>query len=242
MPPAPDTAADPARMGRLQQFLRQIVYGGNDGIVTTFAIVAGFAGAAAEGVAQIGGLAVLVFGLANLCADGVSMGLGEYLSARSEGDLYTARHRRSLAAIHRSPEREADALVALFRQRGLDPTEAETMAAILRRHPELMAETMLAEGDGLHAPGQSRPLVNGLFTFASFIAFGLLPLVPYFLLPATGTALALSLAATFAALAALGLLRWRATGEGLARSLGETVLVGALCAAVAFAVGWLVGG
>jgi len=227
MPPAPDTAADPARMGRLQQFLRQIVYGGNDGIVTTFAIVAGFAGAAAEGVAQIGGLAVLVFGLANLCADGVSMGLGEYLSARSEGDLYTARHRRSLAAIHRSPGREADALVALFRQRGLDPTEAETM---------------LAESDGLHAPGQSRPLVNGLFTFASFLAFGLLPLVPYFLLPATGTALALSLAATFAALAALGLLRWRATGEGLARSLGETVLVGALCAAVAFAVGWLVGG
>ncbi|MGR3454670.1 VIT1/CCC1 transporter family protein [Pseudooceanicola sp.] len=240
MPPAPDTA--PARLGRLQQFLRQIVYGGNDGIVTTFAIVAGFAGAAAEGVAQIGGLAVLVFGLANLCADGVSMGLGEYLSGRSESDLYAARHRRTLAAIGRAPEREARALADLLRQRGLDKTEAEEMTAILLRQPDLMAETILAEGDDLHAPGRTRPLVNGLFTFCSFFVFGLLPLVPYFLLPATGTAFALSLVATFAALAALGLLRWRATGEGLARSLGETVLVGALCAAVAFAVGWLVGG
>src|SRR6056297_2488855 len=88
------------RFGRVQEYLKQIVFGGTDGIVTTFAIVAGFAGAQAEGVAQVGGLAVLLFGLANLFADAVSMGLGEFLSLRAQHDLYRTRKSRELRAIH----------------------------------------------------------------------------------------------------------------------------------------------
>ena len=57
----------------MQEHLKQIVYGGNDGIVTTFAVVAGFAGYGAEGSAAVGGVAVLLFGLANLLADGTAM-------------------------------------------------------------------------------------------------------------------------------------------------------------------------
>ncbi|WP_366942774.1 VIT1/CCC1 transporter family protein [uncultured Paracoccus sp.] len=64
------------QIGPLREFLGQIVYGGNDGIVTTFAIVAGFAGARADGTASVGAIAVLLFGLANLFADAVAMGLG----------------------------------------------------------------------------------------------------------------------------------------------------------------------
>ena len=59
----------------IAEFIKQIIYGGNDGIVTTFAVVAGFAGAGASGIAEIGGIAVLLFGLANLFADGAAMGL-----------------------------------------------------------------------------------------------------------------------------------------------------------------------
>ena len=77
---APDAGP---RIGRLQEHLKQIVYGGNDGIVTTFSVVAGFAGYGAEGAATVGGIAVLLFGLANLFADGTAMGLGEYLSSVS---------------------------------------------------------------------------------------------------------------------------------------------------------------
>ncbi len=92
-------------LSRTQEFLKQIVYGGNDGIVTTFAIVAGFAGAQADGVAQIGGIAVLVFGLANLFADAVSMGLGEFLSMRSQHDLY--RNRRASEMVEITENRSA---------------------------------------------------------------------------------------------------------------------------------------
>jgi len=94
-----DHKAHEHKISKLQEFLKQIIYGGNDGIVTTFAIVAGFAGAGAEGAAQIGGIAVLLFGVANLLADATAMGLGEFLSARSEQDVYRATRDKELYEI-----------------------------------------------------------------------------------------------------------------------------------------------
>ena len=229
-------------LGRTQEYLKQIVYGGNDGIVTTFAIVAGFAGTAADGVAQIGGLAVLVFGLANLFADAVSMGLGEFLSLRSQHDLYRARRESELQEIRRNPQQEQMELFEILRQRGLPAGEADTTAAILTRHPEMMADLMMTYEFGMQDPDEESPALNGLFTFGAFVIFGAVPLVPYFIYEPTGQTFTMSLATTFSALVALGLLRWNATGEKLLRSVGETVLVGTVCALVAYLVGWIVGG
>lgn len=226
----------------LKEYLRQIVFGGNDGIVTTFAIVAGFAGAAAEGVAQIGGLAVLVFGLANLFADGVSMGLGEFLSARSQADLYRARRQEELAEIQRVPDHEQLELIEILKQRGMPDADASDVARRLMHHPDIVADLMMTYEFGMHVPEEDSPAVNGLFTFGSFVVFGAVPLVPYFLRPADNVSFYLSCAATAAALIALGLLRWRATNQGLWRSLSETLAVGGTCAFVAYGVGWLVGG
>lgn len=227
---------------RLQSFLRQIVYGGNDGIVTTFAIVAGFAGAAADGVAQIGGLAVLVFGLANLFADGVSMGLGEFLSARSEHDLYRRRRAMELREIENNPEQERMELFEILRQRGLPAGKADTVTTHLVEHPDIMADLMLTYEFGLQNPDDENPAANGMFTFGSFILFGAVPLLPYFLRPADDLSFWLSVAATGFALLSLGLLRWHATGERALRCVLETMSVGTVCAFVAFGVGWLVGG
>ena len=229
-------------LSRMQEFLKQIVYGGNDGIVTTFAIVAGFAGAQVEGVAQIGGLAVLVFGLANLFADAVSMGLGEYLSGRAQHDLYHSRRDLELKEIATNPEAERQELIAILGQRGLPEAEAEKTADILMRHPNMMADLMMTYEFGMHDPNEDNPAVNGLFTFGSFVIFGAVPLVPYFLMEPSDATFYWSVFSTFSALAALGLLRWNATSERLARTMGETIAVGASCAAVAYFVGWIVGG
>ena len=212
------------RLSRTQEFLKQIVYGGNDGIVTTFAIVAGFAGAQAEGAAQIGGIAVLVFGLANLFADAVSMGLGEFLSLRSQHDLYRARRISELDEIAEDPDHERMELFEILRQRGLPAGEADTAATFLARHPQIMADLMMTYEFGMHSPDEESPALNGLFTFASFVLFGAIPLLPYFLLDPTGRTFTLSILAT-----------------GLALSSLETVLVGTICAIVAFLVGVLVG-
>ncbi len=229
-------------LGHMQEFLKQIVYGGNDGIITTFAIVAGFAGAAAEGVAQIGGLAVLVFGLANLFADAISMGMGEFLSLRSQHDLYWTRRKSELHEIAENPQQEQVELFMILRQRGLPAGEADTLADILTRHPSVMADLMMTYEFGMLDPEGESPVMNGLFTFGSFIVFGAIPLVPYFLRDPTQETFWLSVAATFAALVGLGLLRWNATGERLLRTVGETVLVGIICALVAYGVGAIVGG
>ncbi|WP_135505460.1 VIT1/CCC1 transporter family protein [Roseovarius aestuariivivens] len=230
------------RLNQTQEFLKQIVYGGNDGIVTTFAIVAGFAGAQADGVAQIGGMAVLVFGLANLFADAVSMGMGEFLSARSQHDLYRSRRASELREIQENPEQERMELFEILRQRGLPAGEADTAAGILSRHPEIMADLMMTYEFGMQDPDEESPVLNGLFTFGSFVMFGSIPLVPYFLMEPTQQTFFLSVVTTFSALVALGMLRWNATGERILRCVSETVSVGTVCAFVAFGVGWLVGG
>lgn len=233
---------DAHSLGRTQEFLKQITYGGNDGIVTTFAIVAGFAGAAADGVAQIGAVAVLVFGLANLLADAVSMGLGEFLSTRSAHDLYHARRSREMHEIENNPDQERHELRTILHQRGLSDADADAATEILARNPDMMADLMMTYEFGMMDPAEDNPAVNGFATFLSFVVFGSVPLMPYFLLDPTAQTFNLSLAASGAALVALGLLRWNATGEHIARCVGETVVVGSVCGAVAYLVGWVVGG
>lgn len=225
------------KIGRIQEFLKQIVYGGNDGIVTTFAVVAGFAGAQAEGVAQIGGIAVLLFGIANLLADATAMGLGEFLSSRSEQDVYRATRAKELIEIKVNPEFERAEMLEILEEKGLTERDREEMTEILARNPEFMADLMMQYELGMSDPSDDSPAMNGLATFTAFIIFGSVPLMPYFLMEASDLTFRLSVFATFAALVALGLLRWKVTTETMVRCVGETVLVGGICAVVAFAVG-----
>src|SRR6056297_1952682 len=138
----------------------------------------------------------------------------------------------------RPPARVAE----ILRAKGLSHQDAADAAQIFTRHPQVMAEMILAEETGLRDPDGESPARNGSFTFAAFITFGAVPLIPYLLFEATAATTRLSILATGVALVLLGLLRWHATGERLWRSVGETVLVGTVCAVVAFGVGWIVGG
>ncbi|SFD10408.1 VIT1/CCC1 transporter family protein [Tropicimonas isoalkanivorans] len=232
---------DDHKIGQLQEFLKQIVYGGNDGIVTTFAIVAGFAGASAEGTAQVGALAVLVFGLANLFADGVSMGLGEFLSTRSQRDVYVSQRRFELDELRNNPDRERAELVQMLCERGMGPEPAGRIASELIRCPELVVDMMMSYEFEIPDMRNGSAAMDGMVTFLSFITLGAIPLIPYFIMTPTPTTFWLSVAATFTALALLGLLRWWSTRQGALRCVGEAVLVGGACALVAYVVGAAVG-
>lgn len=225
------------KISKVQEFLKQIVYGGNDGIVTTFAIVAGFAGARAEGAAQIGGIAVLLFGIANLLADATAMGLGEFLSARSATDVYNATREKEMSEIENSPELERAETLEILRSNGVSDQDSQAFADILLRNPEFMADFMMNYEICMTDHGAENPALNGLATFTSFVLFGATPLIPYFLLSPTNTTFYLSSFTTFSALITLGLLRWKVTNETVFRCVGETVLVGGICAIVAYAVG-----
>ncbi|HEU0223271.1 MAG TPA: VIT1/CCC1 transporter family protein, partial [Paracoccaceae bacterium] len=202
---APARLLPRAKIGRLQEFLKQIVYGGNDGIVTTFAVVAGFAGAGAEGAGVVGGLAVLLFGLANLFADATAMGLGEYLSSRSERDVYHAARARELAEIAADPGQGEAEMQALLAARGVAPADARLMAAAMRRNPAFQADFTMRYQVGMADPMAEHPGRKGLMTFLAFTLFGAAPLLPFFVLPPRVETFPVSVAATVAAMVALGL-------------------------------------
>ncbi|PTQ71951.1 VIT1/CCC1 transporter family protein [Celeribacter persicus] len=222
----------------LTDHLKQIVYGGNDGIVTTFAIVAGFAGANAEGGGELATLAVLVFGLANLFADATSMGLGEFLSARAARDMI----RRRQARLSRDPSAQIGALTRHLKDHGLSTLDATTMASLAAKSPGLMAEMTLSQVEGLEDPGQGPLWPRALITFLSFVSFGVIPILPYLLGLPGPRQFAAAVAAAGIALTLLGLLRHVATRAGLCRAVGETVFLGGICALVAYAVGLIVAG
>jgi VIT1/CCC1 family predicted Fe2+/Mn2+ transporter len=115
--------------------------------------------------------------------------------------------------------------------------DADAMAGVMARNLDFMADFMMQHEVGLPDPSDSDPVARGFVTFGSFLTFGSMPLWPYFLLPPEAATFRLSLAMTFAALVALGMLRWRVTTQSFVRCVGETVLVGGTCAAVAYGVG-----
>lgn len=230
------------RPGLLRAYLGQIVYGGNDGIVTTFAIVSSFAGAGADGAARVGAIAVLLFGLANLFADAVAMGLGAYLSDRSQREVFRRQRRAALDRIRHDPDRVARDMHALLARHGVGDDDARHMSAILGRNPAMMADLALCYDQGATDPGAGSPAGRAVVTFLSFLALGSIPIIPFVLAHPSAAVFRVSAGATLGALVLLGLTRWRATGERFGQAMGETLAVGLSCAGVAYLVGRIIGG
>lgn len=222
----------------LGEHLREIVYGGVDGIVTTFAVVVGFAGATGGNhFPDVGIVAVLLFGMANLFADGVSMGLGNLLSARSDQDVYRAQKEKEKKEIEENPDLEEAETIHILRKRGFSEEEARQMAGLYRKNEKYWLEFMMKQELSMDNSEGEKPIVSALVTFASFLAFGFIPLLPYFVLRTVDNTFVISVSFTLLALLLLGFLRFKVTKEELVRSVGEVILIGGASAMVAFVVG-----
>ncbi len=229
---------------KFEEFIKETVYGGIDGIVTTFAVVAGFAGyASLEGgdPTQITILAVLVFGLANLFADGFAMGVGEFLSARSEKKLYDKARRTEERVIAKECHSEVENSVQILVKQGFTQEQSEHLVNIYKTNPEYWVDFIMRYDREMEVPDDS-PFNNAVATFLSFVVFGFLPLIPYFL-PGLESAVTFYLSAIAAtiALGILGMLRAHITKENIGLSVAETVFLGAIAGSVAYFVGSLFG-
>jgi VIT1/CCC1 family predicted Fe2+/Mn2+ transporter len=210
--------------------LRDAIYGGIDGSVTTFAIVAGVAGAG------LSPFVIVALGLANVLADGFSMAAGNYSGTKAELD--NARRLRQVEEEHlrKFPEGERLELREILRSKGLsgDVLEAAT-DEISRDHEQWIA--LMLEGEYGIAPVDQHPLKAALVTFVAFLAAGIIPLLPFLLdFP---NAFATSAFLTFAIFFAIGAAKSRWSLASWWKSGGETLLIGGLAAAIAYGVGTL---
>ena len=226
------------RTSPFQTYLKEIVYGGNDGIVTTFAVVAGFSGANLGGnIPGYSFLTVLLFGLANLLADGASMGLGNFLSLRSEQDVYRSEQakERHEIKVHTSMEREET--IDILVSKGFSQTHAKQLTAIYATNEDYWVQFMMNDELELANPLKENPFLTAVATFISFVIFGFIPLIPFFFALSTSNAFVTSLLLTLVALVLLGMLRWRITRENIFRSIFEIVIIGSVAASLAYFVG-----
>lgn len=216
---------------KLREYIQNIVLGGNDGIVTTFAVVAGTAGA------HLSAAIVIILGVANLLADGISMGAGVYLSMKSERDTFVRLKKEELQEIEDNPEVEREEVRRAFRSKGFAGELLEHVVKVLTTDKNRWADAMMHEEHGLLEDTDGKPLLNALITFAAFVLFGSIPVLPYlFGVPEAWRFLS-ALIATTLALILLGIARSSLTQERLFRGTLEIVGVGMFCAAVAYGVG-----
>lgn len=223
----------------LSGYLKEIVYGGSDGIVTTFAVVAGFTGAQSGLLAQYPVFIVLIFGFANLLADAFSMGLSNVLSIFADKDVYRAEKEKELYEIKHNPQAEKMETIYILKKKGFSKDQAEKITELYSTNSDYWAEFMMRYELEMPTPEHEDPLLTGAATFSSFIVFGFIPLAPYILLSQDNNKFLTSILFTLIALILLGVLRWKVTTQTILRAVGEIVILGGVAAAIAYFVGTL---
>jgi VIT1/CCC1 family predicted Fe2+/Mn2+ transporter len=210
------------------------VFGINDGLVSNLALVMGVAGAA------VGNAYIVLAGVAGLLAGAFSMGAGEYISMRSQRELFERRIDLEREAIRLMPELQEAELAAIYRAKGLADDEAAFVAARLMEDPRHALDTKLREELGVNPDELGSPWGAATWSFLAFGVGAVIPLAPF--LVASGlAAIAISVALALVSLFVVGALVSLLTGRGLLFSGARQVLIGGTAAAVTYLVGSLIG-
>jgi len=209
--------------------VRDIVIGMSDGLTVPFALAAGLSGAVDK--TSI----IVTAGLAEIAAGSIAMGLGGYLAARSDAEHYQAERAREETEVREKAEVEAQEVADVFGAYGLTPEEIKPVVDAFRQRPEAWVDFMMRFELGLEKPEPRRALASALTIAAAYIVGGFIPLGPYMAMKAA-TALAGSVGITLFALAIFGYVKGHFTGAPPVRSALQTMLIGGLAAAAAFAI------
>lgn len=230
--------------------LKEAVFGFNDGLVSTFAVIAGLTG----GV--VGNSTVLLAALATLFAGAFSMGLGTYLGSKSERDLYDSERRRELYEMKHMPEIERQEIRDIYEAKGFGGELLEKVVHHITSDDKVWLETMMREELG-YGEKPPKPGLNGVVMSVAFLAGAIIPTIPY-LLPETQIVCVtapctpaevfimglpqkffISLIFSIIALLAAGAFKTKFTKKNAALSALETLIIGALAAGGSYGIGVL---
>jgi VIT1/CCC1 family predicted Fe2+/Mn2+ transporter len=215
-------------------FVRDVVIGMSDGLTVPFALAAGLSGSVGNT------FVVVVAGLAEVTAGGISMGLGGYLAGRSEVDTYRAERERERGEVRDMPREEVAEVRRIFANYGLEGPSLEAAVSAVTSNPRTWVDFMMREELGLERPDPRQALRSAVTIGLSYVAGGLVPLAPYAAGLPLGTALLASVVLTILALLVFGAFRAHFTGVPIVRGSLQTAVVGALAAGAAYGLARLV--
>lgn len=225
--------------------LQPVIFGGLDGILTSFAIVAGAAG---------GGLsvsAVLVLGFSNIFADALSMGVGEFLSSKANNEWILSEKKREEWEMENYREGEIQEMIDIYVNKGLSPDDAKIVIETMAKYEGFFVDVMMQQELELQVPEDDhveQSMKEGFVMFCSFAFFGAAPLLGYTVIPWLFPDLdssALFKAAcivTALVLFLLGSIKSNFSRTNWFLSGCETLILGGTCATVAYTIGSFVNG
>ena len=212
-------------------FLRDVVYGFNDGLTANFGLVAGVIGASVAAQHHT----VIVAGIAGLIADALSMGSSGYLAAKSEQEVYAHEIAMERDEIELMPEVERDELALLYEAKGMDQESAQRLATQVMADPERMLQEQVQEELGIGEPHMS-PMREGVVTGSATAIGAFIPVFP-FLVWEGQTAIVLSFVISMLSHWLVGAARSVFTGRSVFRSGLDMFVVGLGVAVVGYYVG-----
>ncbi len=210
--------------------LRDIVIGMSDGLTVPFALAAGL-----SGVVDNSNI-IVVAGIAEIAAGSIAMGLGGYLAGKTEQDHYKSELKREYEEVERVPEREKQEVREFFEQIGLSKGIQEKATEEIATDKKQWVNFMMKYELGLEEPDAKRATKSALNIGISYIAGGIIPLFPYFIINTSAEALKVSIAATLICLFVFGYFKSKITGVHPFWGGVRVMSIGALAAGAAFSV------
>jgi len=163
------------RSSVIGDYLKSIVYGGLDGIITTFSTVTSVSGARLDPVV------IVVLGISHLFSDGLSMATGDAMSSQAEIDYHLEERRREEWELRNDKNGEIAEMIQILEKKGVSSGDAQTVITTLSKYDDAFLDLMLNEELGIPKSEENAPAPykSGLVTMLSFILFGSIPLLPY---------------------------------------------------------------
>jgi VIT1/CCC1 family predicted Fe2+/Mn2+ transporter len=219
----------------LGRFVRELIFGLNDGIISTVGFLAGV-------TAGVGDLrTIVVGGFAAAVAGAVAMGTGAYVSGKSQRAFFRAEIAREAWEIEHMPERESEEIREIYGRHGFTPDEIEMIVRRVTSNPDLWLRFMSREELGLNDELFESPVRGALVTSLAFLAGALLLLVPYLFDLAPTVAFETTAALAVVALLVTGGAKTWVTKEPMIRASLEMAGLGILACGIGLALGRLVG-
>lgn len=221
--------------------LRAAVLGVNDGLVSNFSLVMGVAGGTSAATGGTGNPDFIILaGVAGLLAGAFSMAAGEYVSMRSQRDVFEFEMRKEAIELREWPEEEKEELILIYQAKGLPKDEAARLATRIMSDPKVALDTMAREELGLDPNQLGSPWGASISSFAAFTCGAAVPIIPY-LLWSGDLSFRLSATMSAVALATVGAVIASMSGRSILWGGARMILAGSTAAAVTFGVGSLIG-